>query len=482
MTFGLAQLHENERLLAWVQTSPGRLTLWTTAMVMLAWHTSSPLLLGAFTAVTLSPYRRRLFLSIAAVGVIADLFIVLPESSDIKASLLQWPLAAVSAVSVENCLTIVAGLGCLYLAFIVARNTQRWPAIVLRHPILTLHASVWIALALSTLPWLGAFAMVPFLAWRLSYLADSAARDKVIGTRFSDHLFYLVPVYGGSKTPYAKGLDYLSRHEARDPQAIARSQLAGIKLLVLAILWSYSYKALDAVVFAGPVAGLPDWLTIWPAGWSLDWPRLSVLLQADAPLDWYVGWLAIYLELIRSTLILAAAGHVTVGSLRLFGFNVFRNTYKPLLSQSVLEFWNRYHHYFKELLVDFFFYPTYLRLRRLSPAARMFVAVFAAAFVGNIYFHILADPDLVLQLDAAGLWAQWSPRLVYCFLLASGIWISMLRQSKQRASGVDAGFWQTVRRIAGVWTFYAIIRIWNVRLDGVGIGECFAFFLGLFGI
>ena len=43
-----------------------------------------------------------------------------------------------------------------------------------------------------------------------------------------------------------------------------------------------------------------------------------------------------------------------VGYLRLCGFNVFRNTYKPLLAETMVEFWNRYYYYFKELLVNFF--------------------------------------------------------------------------------------------------------------------------------
>ncbi|MEF8725082.1 hypothetical protein [Candidatus Accumulibacter phosphatis] len=38
-----------------------------------------------------------------------------------------------------------------------------------------------------------------------------------------------------------------------------------------------------------------------------------------------------------------------IGTLRLFGFNVFRNTYKPLPPESILEFWNRYYYYLKEL-------------------------------------------------------------------------------------------------------------------------------------
>jgi hypothetical protein len=277
-------------------------------------------------------------------------------------------------------------------------------------------------------------------------------------------------------------MDFLSRHEANDAASIARSQLAGIKLLLLAIVWIHARELLDITFFGEPAKRLAGWPTAWMGGWTLDWPRLTELMRPGATRVWYQSWATGYLELIRATLALAAMGHVIVGCLRLLGFNVYRNTYKPLLSESVLEFWNRYYYYFKELLVDFFFYPTYLRLRGLSPAARMFAAVFAAAFVGNMYHHILIKPEHLIHFDLAQLWGTWSPRLVYCFLLALGIWVSMLRQQKLRAAGETTGYVVRLRRIAGVWTFFSIIQIWNVKHAGVGILDCTAFFLSLFGL
>ena len=100
-----------------------------------------------------------------------------------------------------------------------------------------------------------------------------------------------------------------------------------------------------------------------------------------------------------------------VGCIRLLGFNVFRNTYKPLLAESIVEFWNRYYYYFKELLVEFFFYPTYLRSSWARPGIRMFLAVFAAAFIGNMYYHVLGSPETVLSFDLAGFLEAMGPKL-----------------------------------------------------------------------
>jgi len=476
MNSSFTQWHENERLVAVAQTSLGRLVLWTAAILLLAWHESNLLMLVAFTLVMFYPARRRFLLSLAAFGIIVDgllrrmdlefdvAFLVtgLADSS-------QWLLLMGQAAMV---------LGLLYLAFLVVLRFDQWPTIIKRYPVLSLHSGIWMALMLSTLPWLGVLVQVSFLAWRMSYLVKFASRGMAAGTKFHDHLFYLMPVFGGSSTPYGKGLDFLSRHEARDSVAFARSQLAGIKLLLLAIMWLYLRDLMDAAIFGQTDKPLAAWF----GSWTLNLPHLAEFLQAEINPPWYQGWGVIYLELIRDTLKLAAFGHVIVGSLRLLGFNVFRNTYKPLLAESIVEFWNRYYFYFKELLVEFFFYPIYLRLRSTSPRLRLFAAIFAAAFLGNMYYHLLYQPEAVINLDFAYLWAKWGARTVYCFLLVFGIWVSMLRQQKQRQANTAASFPIRLRRIAGVWTFYAIIQIWNVRSVEVSIIECLNFFVSLFGL
>ena len=462
---GLSQFHENESLVSAVQSIAGRLTLWGVAILLLAWHEVSPLMMGALSLVMIFPIQRHALLSLAAAGMIVEKMLEVTE--------LQWQHHAVQITAM-----LAAGVGGLYIAYFLVKQFQKWPAFARRFPILTLHAGTWFLLSASTLPMLGALARVPFLVWRLSYLVSLGSRGKVGGTRFRDHLFYLVPVFGGTQTPYGKGLDFLSRHEAVDPETFARSQLAGIKLLLLAILWIFVLELMDAFLFGKAVR----YLTIWPTDWSLGLPRLADYLRTGIYPVWYQGWAMVYVDFIRVVLSLAAAGHVIIGCLRLLGFNVFRNTYKPLLAESIIEFWNRYYYYFKELLVDFFFYPAYLRLRSLGPRARLFVAVFAAAFLGNMYHHILARPETVLHLDLAGFWITWGPRFVYCFLLAVGIWVSMLRQQKLRLTGVKAGLPFLLRRIAGVWTFYALIRIWNISPRDASIGDCLAFFLSLFSL
>jgi hypothetical protein len=349
--------------------------------------------------------------------------------------------------------------------WIAAVHFKRLPRAMKRRPQIVLHACFWIVLVvLWRVPaelvalrrgLMLVAVVLPFLLWRLGYLLKSGQRGKAAGTAFGDHAFYLWPLWGGSETPYGKGYDYLTQHEARTPDVFARTQLAGMRLLLLAALWSATENLMTAVLYgAGP------WATPFRQ-WSLGVPELDELIAGTAAPLW-LAWLSIYCELVRSTLVIAAKGHVYIGVLRLFGFYVFRNTYRPLLAESVVEFWNRFYYYFKELLVEFFFYPTYARWR-VRPELRTFLAVFAAAGIGNLYYHLVQSHRLLIAGDASAVWDAFRSRALYSFLLACGVYVSMLREQRRRGRGVPAR--STVRRvvsIVGVWTFFALLHVWGI--------------------
>jgi hypothetical protein len=197
----------------------------------------------------------------------------------------------------------------------------------------------------------------------------------------------------------------------------------------------------------------------------------------------WISWLSIYCELIHQVLRHAIRGHAIIATLRLFGFNVFRNTYKPLLAESIVEFWNRYYYYFKEILANFFFLPTFTQLgRKLRnwPTLRLWAAVFAAAFVGNTYYHLINLERMMIDGQVLEAIYLHRPRMFYCFLLAFGIFVSMLRQQRRGGRALTSGLASRILRIAGVWTFFSLIFIWNVRGGGSFTART-NFFLGLFG-
>jgi hypothetical protein len=463
----LAQLHENEALIRIAQSAEARIAIWVIAAALLSTvHKLSVVAIAAIGLVTWMPERRRLILSLAgaAFGLNAmrrllgpKLFLRTPERWPLEPS--DW-LPAIAATA--------AVLAFLYLCYLAAARYARLPALVKRFPQVALHAVLWAGLALLWL-WPGQKVLAAvvttlvLMAWRIGFMLLSGRRGKAAQTRFRDHLFYLWPVFAIGPVAFGKGYDYLASHECKDRVGFARSQLSGLKLLVLANAWAVVLRLIDR---GYGYAGVPE---------------LSRLVDGTASASLPIAWGVLYVDLVQLALQIAVPGHVFVGCLRLFGFGVFRNTYKPFLSQSIVEFWGRYDYYFKELLVEFFFYPSYLRHFKAWPQLRLFAAVFAAAFLGNMYMHVLS----YRQLDEVGLIATWTairPRMAYCLLLAIGIYVSMRRQQRSRAAGERGpSALVRVRRIAGVVTFFALIHIWNVRPYQISFARRNEFLLSLFG-
>jgi len=381
----------------------------------------------------------------------------------------------------------VAGLMFVFAAacYGVATRFGSLPTFVRRHPVIVLHAAFWALLALvwttapahpTLLPILTGCAIVmPFLIWRLSYLLLTAQRGKMTGTRPQDHALYLWPLWGGTNTPYGKGFDYLRSTEASDEESLARSQLAGLKLIILAVTFRIAARAMDGLVF-----GAENGYRRAAGGLTLGLPTVESLLSAPPGThSALTGGLALYCDLFLHVLKLAASGHMIIGYLRLCGFNVFRNTYKPLLAETIAEFWNRYYYYFKELLVHFFFFPTFVRYFKQSPRLRLFMAVLASAFLGNIYYHVIQDDSLV-RGDWRELARMQGPRASYCFLLAVGIYLSMRREQRQQGPRAARSRLRRAAAIFGVWTFFAFIQVF--AYPDPPFGKRLESVLGLIGI
>lgn len=471
------QWHEHPWLVARVATPAGKLIVWLAALGLMPQRvaiTVAPLV----ALVLIWPQRRREILSLGSLWV-AYRFVGLPWSMD----KLGWIMTG-----------LAAALALVYLVYQLARNFQSLPGAVRRHPLLTVHLAFWLAMSLAwAMPALlegedplhlssvlhQLQILLPFLLWRFAYVMLSGQRGSARLSRFSDHLCYCLPVFGGTGVPYGKGHDYLSRCTAADAQAVARAQLAGLKLLALAWVW----KAVRAWFGAGIHGEMHGYGSGLMLGVGLHLPRLETLIAGEAHATMMTAWASLFLELIDYTLAIAILGHVIIGVLRLFGFNVFRNTYKPLLAESILEFWNRFYYYFKELLVEFFFFPTFTRYFRNNPELRMFAAVMAAAFLGNVYFHVVRDLDELINAGLAGAWTMLAPRVFYCLLLGLGVYFSMRRQQARRGTSLTAAnTLLRVRRIAPVWLFFSLIHIWNIAPVHLDFEQRTRFFFSLFGL
>jgi hypothetical protein len=265
---------------------------------------------------------------------------------------------------------------------------------------------------------------------------------------------------------------------------VAATQLGGLKLLGLSVLWTYVRW-----FYLAAVHGVDPGITTARVflDHNLGLPRLPVLLAGTTGVSVLTLWVSLLLQLIPITLDIARSGHAIIGTVRMFGFNVPPNTYRPLIAQSVLDFWNRYYFYFKELMFDFFFLPTYLSCFRTRPRLRIVTATMSSAFLGNFYYHLLRDQSFLGYESPSKILGLIAPRGVYAFLLGLGISASMLRERRRRGrdqapvGALMAGFRQ-VQRIAFVWLFYALIHLWVAGPRNISITQRSAFFLALFGL
>lgn len=457
----LMQFHENPAVIAWWCLRMGKVLTW------------------------LTPFRRRTILATASVIIGIK---ISPHKYLGKTEGFSFSTDGLFAA-----LMILVIFGVLWLIYRATVGFASLPPIVRRHPHITLHLLFWASLALlwNTTPAVGMWREIllgvaftfPFLLWRCDYMLMSGQYGRATGTCFRDHLFYLLPAYSyttnTTNTPLGKGFDYLSRNEAKTEEELARSQLAGIKLLILYGFWRLARKVMVGVLY-----GPGNSLTLALNGHTVGIPLLSQLIAQGAEASVLASWASMYCELLYQALTYAIDGHAVIGILRLFGFNVFRNTYKPLLAESMVEFWNRFDYYFKELLVNFFFLPTFTQLGsklRRWPHVRLFAAVFAAAFIGNMYTHLLVRSEsLLVAGDIFERLYMLRSRFFYCLLLAIGIFVSMLRQQRgSTARSVGRG--ARILRIFGVWTFFSLIRIWDVNAD-IPFFTQVGFFLNLFGL
>ena len=193
-------------------------------------------------------------------------------------------------------------------------------------------------------------------------------------------------------------------------------------------------------------------------------------------------WLCL-LELIWDATSLAARGHRWVAAFRLFGFNVFRNTYKPLFAETIVNFWNRL--LLLQGAAGAVFLLSYLStfFSRLAEIEN-FAAVFAAAFVGNLYYHFLQMKNPLMVGYLAEVAEGFIPRMIYCLFSQLGLLFHAAPTAAARESfasrSCDGTFRQTQAYRGGVDVLCTTQLLESQdRLPRAATGENILSFFGL---
>jgi D-alanyl-lipoteichoic acid acyltransferase DltB (MBOAT superfamily) len=194
-------------------------------------------------------------------------------------------------------------------------------------------------------------------------------------------------------------------------------------------------------------------------------------------LSWGVRWMALIAHFVLMILDTSIFGHKFIAVCRMAGFNAFRNTYRPLESTSIAEFYNRYHWYFKELLVTFFFFPTYLRYFKKHPRVRMVFATMAAACFGNALYHFLLYDRDIFEYGLRRALVAYHPFAIYTVILGVAISVSQLRT---RAKGHKPTGRRKVLAIAGVMLFFCLLSILQETNPALTVADYLSYFVSLF--
>lgn len=296
-----------------------------------------------------------------------------------------------------------------------------------------------------------------FLAYAF---ADQRAKDQTpVGLRVG----FLRPFWGGSSIPL-KGLHFFSRFEAKTPEELSQVQLRGLKLAVWAVILSLVYFVCDFV--------LHDWLKL---------PRMLEaigMVSTGEGLSPGAAWGVVGANFILDVIGLAAGTHALVAIVRMAGYGIPRNVSRPLTSRSVAEFWNRYFYYFKELLVDFFFYPAFVRYFKKSPKLRIAFATFCAAFVGNVLFSILSQMHLFNTGGVVDVVLHFENYIFYALVLTAALIVSQLNPNKPKPEHGHLRY-NVLPRVQ-VLGFFALLQVFSDETGLYGLAERFDFLGHLF--
>ena len=380
-----------------------------------------------------------------------------PEFADLPLMAIQGPVVAVF----------------LMLCALALAAHRRWRTSLFgRRPVLVQFMVLAALLVLAAVPEPGTVEHTLFWTLTVVYaasffflayaFADQRGKDQ---TPPLYRLGFMRPFWGGPSIPF-KGLTYLKTFEAKTPEALAATRLKALKLVVWASLlaWAHMLASRGFYEFA-------------------DFPTLNEavsLTAADTPLSVPASWGVVAKNFVLTLLAVGAFWHALVAVIRMTGYGIPRNMARPLTARSIAEFWNRYLFYFKEVLVDFFFYPAFARWFKNNPRLRIACATFCAACVGNVLFSLVAQAHLFAEYGLWGTLMRFESYMFYAFVLAAALVLSQLRKRKPKP---EDGFWRyEVSPRLIVIGFFCLIQIFADESGHLGLSERMTFFLQLFGV
>lgn len=192
-----------------------------------------------------------------------------------------------------------------------------------------------------------------------------------------------------------------------------------------------------------------------------------------------------FLDLMRWTMMWAGVVHVKVGLWRVCGYDVDPYIHRPLGATNMTVLWSRFTFHYREFLVRAFYYPVFFRFAQLNPYVRTFVAVVAAAGIGNLVWgHI---PERLyyrgLEFEHLGyVLGTWPYFVLLGFGIGSCQVYLMRRKRRRKPWTLDRWLWTDVLASYATLQYFALIHIFARPVAGSDVWDLFRLFVLGFGV
>ena len=339
-----------------------------------------------------------------------------------------------------------------YWAAVALYLRRRYPdSLAGRWPVLSLIVLYITLLALGSGPWLVGWARLLFFSgvWALSaylwYIAF-ALRDITSPQRppIWHELASFHPFFGGTWIPIGLGAAHLRQRQVKCAQSLAVCQIKGLKLVVCCWLLFRLDQGLIKLRAVMGVPGFSDLLHEHLTG-RVIYPRSMC-------------WVSMLYSFFEGVVAAFALGNLLVACARMGGFRLLQQVYRPLSARSVSDYWNRISYYYKQAIVELFFYPCFLRYGKGYPRLRLGLAIFVAAGLGNMLYHLRSVLPWMARLGLAE--TLWGMRTYacYCVILSLGLWLSMLRAP---ARPIQPDLVQRILILTRVILFFSVLSVFD---------------------
>lgn len=468
-------IDERDAVIRLAQTATGKLLIFVLAMVAVAsrlpWWESAWVVSAAMAAAQLPKLRTPILLT----GTWGAAFLEMSLSEnhilvDIRVVLEQESLTHWSATMMASASLLVVMFGSWLALFTTHRHPRSFLA---RRPLVTLLLLEVVLLCLTSsvvthglmraMLWSVLVVLTPYI-WFLPFaIMDQRLREP---SPPGLQMALLRPFWSPANLPFGKGPAFLRKTLSKTPRDLSITQLKALKLLI----WSNVLFVMQTAI-------------LWLGEDLLKIPKLPEAIDAFLSGHAYPitsSWLTLILEVTDYSLNIALWAALFIGIARLAGYRLPRGSWRPLQSRTLMDYFNRFHYYFKELLVDLFFMPTFFTLFKRHPRLRMFFATFMAAGVGNAIWHFFYELRLVATLGLANALETFTSYAFYCVVLATGIGLSQvratmgIRPSSTPLGRVSSFFW--------VWSFVVFLHVFGDESRNHTLSERYRFLASLFGV